>query len=1068
MSQRVTENTVEEAAIAYFAGETKAAGQTLEGLGYAYQPGLAVEDERGGPAGVVLERRFRAALQRLNPDLSSDTLDLAAREVLQPQSAALDEANRRFTRQLQRGVEVEVRTEHGTRGARVRLVDYDNAEANDWLVVNQLTVEEQTANRNVRRPDLVVYLNGLPVAVAELKNVAGSKTELADAWQQFETYKDQIPSLFVYNVALVLSDGRQAHVGSLTAPLRRFGPWRTMPDGSVAPEAAPALRTLVEGFFAPAAFLDVARHFQVWETDPDSGRLVKKLAADHQRRAVNRALGEIKTAIAEDSARGGVVWHTQGSGKSVSMAFLAAKALVTPSLKTPTVLVLTDRTALDDQLFGQFAAVRDLLPAPEQAETREHLRDLLATRAGGIVFSTLQKFGTRKDEAMPVLTERRNVIVLADEAHRSHYDFTDGLARNLRDALPHATFVGFTGTPLELSDRSTSNVFGDYVDTYTISEAIADDVIVPLSYENRLATLDLPEEAESFLDEGFEEVTEDQEIFDVARIQRKWKQLEAVVGLPARLRVVAKDIVAHYERRIETLEGKAMVVGMSRRICAELYREIVKLRPEWHSDKDEEGQIKVVITGSASDEALIAQHVRSKARRAVIEKRFKEPIGEVERRNAEARQQAEELGQPPPAPEVPLRLVIVRDMWLTGFDVPSAHTLYVDKPMQGHSLMQAIARVNRVFADKPGGLIVDYIGLADPLRKAVETYSRYNDQPTLPIDEALGALRTAVGRVRDLFHGFDLRDRYVEGGQTERVEVYNEALDHLFGLGTATDERGRERTGPERYHDAMASLRKAAGLALHLEAARDLRDEIALYEQLQQSVRKQKKTGGAGASDKRAVDFALRRLVSASVHTDEVVDLFEMAGLEHPDLSILSDAFLERVRAVPHENLQRELLERIVRDQIRSQRRQNVVQADRFSEALKATLNRYHNRSLETAQVIAELIELAKTIRALPDRAAELGLTNDELAFYDALAAQDGVTDVMDDDALGAIAKSLADTIRRSATIDWTKKEAVRARMRARVKRLLRRHGYPPEKQESAVETVIHQAEVLASTTAAS
>ena len=1067
MSRRFTEATVEEAAVAYFAGSPDATGDALAGLGYTSCTAGEVKGERGGPAGVVLEDRFRAALRRLNPEASLDTLDLAAREVLRPPVLAPEEGNRRFTRQLQRGVEVEVQSEHGTRGARVRLADFGPAagssdDLNEWLVVRQFPVEETTTNTNRRRPDLVVFLNGLPVAVFEFKSAASEAGTLVAAWRQLQTYQEEIPSLFIYNVALVISDGLAAEVGSLTATERRFGPWRTLPDGTEAD--APALLTLIEGLFTPAVFLDVARSFQVWQTDSASGRLVKLLAADHQYRAVNRALAEIERAVAEASPRGGVVWHTQGSGKSVSMLFLTARALTTPSLETPTVVMLTDRTALDDQLFAQFAAARDLLPAPTRAETREHLRKLLATRAGGVVFTTIQKFGTREGEAMPTLTDRRNVIVLADEAHRSHYDFSGGLARNLRDALPHATFVGFTGTPIELGGRSTTTVFGGYVDTYTIREAVEDDVIVPLQYENRLATLGLADDAAAFLDRGFDEVTEDQEVFARDRIQKKWRRLEEIVGLPARIRVVARDIVEHYERRTETLEGKAMIVGMSRRICAELYDEIVKLRPGWGSGADDEGQIKVVITGSASDEALVAQHVRSKARRAVIERRFKESVGEVERRNVEAASRAAEQGEDLPEPEVPLRLVIVRDMWLTGFDVPSAHTLYVDKPMQGHSLMQAVARVNRVFADKPGGLIVDYIGLAEPLRKAVQTYSDLGDAPpALPVVEALGALQTAVGRVRDMLRGDDLLHRHAGAeAKPDRVVIYREAVDRVLALEPVAMADGRERSGLDRFHHAMASVRAAAGLALHLEEARELRDEVAFYEELQMIIRKDTRRGRSSVPDERTVEFALRRLVSASVHAEGVVDLFDVAGIDKPDLSILSDEFLDRVRAVPQENLRRELLERIVRDQIQAQRRTNVVQAERFSASLRETLNRYHNRALETAEVIAELIELAKAIRATPDRAAALGLGEDELAFYDALAAQDGVIDVMDDATLGEIARELAAAVRQSATIDWARKEAVRARMRSRVKRLLRRYGYPPEKRDGAVETVIRQAELSA------
>ena len=1038
MSKRLGEHVVEEAAVGYFSG----AGSALRGLGYAYRRGDALDDERGGPAGVVLVGRLRAALRRLNPGLPPEALDEAARALLHPESPSVEETNRAFTRWLAGGYPVEVRLPDGrSRGAAVRIVDPDDTDANDWLVVNQLTITETTAARNVRRPDLVVYLNGLPVAVFELKDPTAPGATLAKAWNQLQTYRAQVPSLFGTNVVLVVSDGVEARVGSLTAPLERFGPWRTDAAGRLVPDGTPRLRALIEGLFERRQFLDYLQHGAFWEQDPTTGRLVKKTAGYHQVQAVDDALAAVLAAQQGDG-RAGVVWHTQGSGKSVTMAFFAGKALRAPALANPTLVFLTDRTDLDDQLFAQFAAARDLLPAPVQATSREHLRELLATEGGGLVFTTLQKFGTARDERMPVLTERRNVVVVADEAHRSHYAFVEGYARNLRDALPHATYLAFTGTPVELQDRSTRDVFGADVSTYTISQSVEDGATVPIYYESRLAALDLPPAMVPFLDEGVEGVTETDEVR--ADVTRRWKQVEAVVGLPKRLRRVAEDLVAHYERRTETLEGKAMVVCMSRKIAAALYREIVRLRPAWHDERDTHGAVKVVITGDASDDAVLMPHIRSGERRRLLESRFKEPVDEATR-----------------AGRAPLRIVLVRDMWLTGFDVPSAHTLYVDKPMRGHTLMQAIARVNRVFRDKPGGLVVDYIGLAEYLREAVQTYAAQHERPALSVEEALDDLRGALRVVRGLLGDLDLTP-YLTGAAEARVAVLSAALDRVLGLDAAPGEDGRERSGAARYHAEMGALNRNAARALHLEAARDLRDEVGFFQRLQATLRK--KTFDPGTVRRDAVELAIRQLVSTAVQADGVVDVFEAAGLARPDLSVLSDAFFQHVQAVPQPHLQVELLRRVVRGEVRSQERRNVVLAERFSDALQETLHRYRNRAVETAEVVAELIEMAKALRDAPKRGEALGLDESELAFYDALLAQAGVEGVMDDATLGAIARDVARAVRASVTLDWQQKASVRAEMRARVKRLLRRHGYPPEGQDSAVETVLRQAEALSNT----
>ena len=1008
------ESVVEEAAV-----------QWLQALGYEYVLGNDIApgepgEERGSYGDVILEGRFRDALARINPHLQGDALDDAARKVLLPPSPSLEENNHAFHRMLTKGVEVQVRKGGTVRGDLAWLVDFEEPDNNEWLVVSQLTVVE--ANRN-RRPDLVAFVNGLPIAVIELKNPEDPNATMKGAWNQLQTYKAQIPALFNTNEVLVISDGVRARAGSLTAGFERFGPWRTVDGTELAPSAVPKLQVLLEGFFEKRRLLDYLRHFIFFETDDG---YVKKIAGYHQYHAVNKAItATVKASGTKGDRRIGVVWHTQGSGKSVTMTFFAGKLMIEPALENPTLVVITDRNDLDDQLFGQFSAARDLIPTPEQAEDKEHLREWLAKRAsGGVIFTTMQKFGTKKGERYPALSDRRNIIVIADEAHRSHYEFVEGFARNLRDALPKASFVGFTGTPIEHEDRSTRAVFGDDIDTYTISQSVDDGATVPLHYEARLARIDLPDDEKPRVDEEFEEVTEDVEEEVKGKLKTKWARLEAMVGAEKRVRLIAEDIVAHWERRLEIIEGKAMIVCMSRRICVDLYQKLVELRPEWHSEKDEEGGLKVVMTGAASDPQSYQLHIRNKERRKAIEKRFKNE-------------------------DDPLKLVIVRDMWLTGFDVPCAHTLYLDKPMRGHGLMQAIARVNRVFKDKPSGLVVDYLGLAEQLRKAVGTYGgRRGEKPGVPVELALETLEKYFDVVKAMFYGFDYSG-YFSTKSPDRVTALAGGQDHILGL----DD------GKKRYLDATLKLNKAAAIALHLEGARELRDEIGYFQAERKSIIKYSLSGASG--DREELDAAIRQIVSGAVATEGVVDIFAAAGLKKPDISILSDDFLETVQASPLKNLQMELLQKLLNDEITSQRRSNVVQARRFSEMMERTIQAYQNRSLEAAQVIMELINLAKEMRDAPKRGEELKLTDDELAFYDALAAHGDVREVMGDEVLAAIAHDLVDAIRASVTIDWTQKEAVRARMRTKIKRLLRKHGYPPDKQQAAVVTVIEQAEVV-------
>ena len=1039
----LNESLVEQAAIEWF--------QSL-GYSYAFGPDIAfdgISPERTDYRDVVLYNRFNSALSRINPHLEADTLDEVVRVVTRQHTPSLDEQNTSFRRWLTNGVDVQVRSFGGEQGGGVRgdlawLVDFENPDNNDWLVVNQFTVIEGKYNR---RPDLVVFLNGLPMAVIELKNPQDEAATLESAWNQLQTYKSQIPTLFGTNEILVISDGTKAQVGSLTAGLEWFGPWRSTDGVELAPLSAPRLRILIEGLFEKHRFLDYLRHFAFWETDGKSA--VKKIAGYHQFFAVNKAIeATVKASRPEGDKRVGVVWHTQGSGKTVSMAFYAGKVILDPAMENPTLVMLTDRNDLDGQLYGQFVAARDLLPEPEQAESREDLKELLSRASGGVIFSTLQKFGTPKGERMPCLSDRRNIVVICDEAHRSHYEFVEGFARNLRDALPNASFLGFTGTPIEAEDRSTPAVFGDYIDTYTIGQSIEDGATVPIHYEARLAKIDLPEAEKPRVDVEFEEVTEGEEESDKQKLKSTWARLESLVGTEKRLGLVAQDIVDHWARRLEIIDGKAMIVCMSRRICVELYQQLVKLRPEWHREEDDDGEIKVVMTGSASDPPAFQSHVRNKPRQKHIERRFKNP-------------------------DDPLKIVIVRDMWLTGFDVPCAHTLYLDKPMKGHSLMQAIARVNRVFRDKPSGLVVDYLGLADQLRKAVGTYGgRGGEQPGIPVDVARRVLIEKHEVVKSMFHGLDYTG-YFTGSASERLETLAAAADHILSGGNGKDaplpaDLGADQVmaaerfagwgnGKKRFMDAMLELNKAAAIALHLEGARHLRDDMGFFQTVQKNIGKYS-TGGSGKSSEE-LSAAIRQIVSGAIASEGVIDIFAAAGLKKPDISILSDEFLETVKQSPHRNLQIELLKKLLNDEIKSQSRRNVVIARKFSEMLERTMLAYQNRSIEAAQVILELIEMAKEMRDAPGRGEELGLTEDEMAFYDALAAHEGVKEVMGDEVLSKIAHDLIEAIRASVTIDWTQKETVRARMRTKIKRLLRKHGYPPDKQDAAVYTIIEQAE---------
>ena len=1034
----LTEAVVEDAALAW-----------LESLGWtiAHGPDIATE-ERTDYGQVILEQRLRNALARLNPLLPTDALDDAFRKLTLPVGPTLEARNSTFHRMLVDGVTVEYRADDGSiRGAQAQVVNFDDVAANDWLAVNQFTVTE---NRHNRRPDIVLFVNGLPLALIELKNPADEDATIRTAWQQLQTYKAELPSLFAMNEALVVSDGVEARIGTLTSGWEWFKPWRTVAGEALAPASLPELQVLIEGVFEQRRFLDLVRDFIAFEDS--GGVLAKKMAGYHQFHAVRVAVGETLRAAelqqADERAadvqgryeagskpggelgdrRIGVVWHTQGAGKSLTMAFYAGAVIHEPAMGNPTIVVLTDRNDLDDQLFSTFSRCQDLLrQSPVQADSRADLRNKLSVESGGMVFTTIQKFfPEEKGDAHPVLSPRPNIVVIADEAHRSQYDFIDGFARHLRDALPQASFVGFTGTPIERQDANTRAVFGDYISIYDIQRSVEDGATVPIYYESRLAKLALNESQRPLIDPRFEEVTEGEEVERKEKIKTKWAQLEAIVGTKERLKLIAKDIVQHFEQRLEALDGKAMVVCMSRRICIDLYRELVSLRPDWHSEDDMQGAIKVVMTGSASDPLEWQPHIRNKPRREALAKRFRDAAD-------------------------PLHMVIVRDMWLTGFDAPSLHTMYVDKPMRGHGLMQSIARVNRVFKDKPGGLVVDYLGLAQELRRALATYTESGGtgQTALNQNEAVAVMLEKYEICCGLFYGFDW-SKWVSGTPQERLGLLPAAQEHILA----------QEDGKDRCVQAVRELSQAFALAVPHEDALRIRDDVGFFQAVQSVLAK---SAPSGARSKEEMDHAVRQIISQAVASEGVMDIFAAAGLEKPDISVLSDEFLAEVKGMPQRNLAVELLQKLLKGELTTRRRKNVVQARSFAEMLEQTLRRYQNRAIEAAQVIEELIELAKEMREANARGEQLGLAEDELAFYDALETNDSAVQVLGDETLCNIARELVETVRNNVTIDWTLRENVRANLRRLVKRTLRRYGYPPDKQEQATRTVIEQAELVIS-----
>lgn len=1015
MSAIILESVVEEAALDWF-----------KGLGYQYLPGPDIacdgtKPERASYADVILSDRLRIALHALNPHIPAEALEDASKKVLRSENPSLILNNRNFHRMLADGVDVEYRNKEGrVVGNKVWLVDFANPARNDWLAVNQFTVVE---GQRTRRPDIVVFVNGLPLAVIELKNPADENATIKGAFNQFGTYKSDIPSLFQYNELLVISDGTEARVGTISSGWEWFLPWRTIDGKNVAPKGIPELEVLIRGMFDRQRFLDITRHFILFEVDET--RVIKKVAAYHQYHAVNAAVeATLKATSPSGDKRVGVVWHTQGAGKSLTMVFYAGKIILQPVMENPTLVLLTDRNDLDNQLFDNFVVAQDLLrQKPIQAETRAHLRGLLKVASGGIIFTTIQKFLLENGERFPVLSNRRNIIVIADEAHRSQYDFIDGLARNMRDALPEASFIGFTGTPIEKADRSTPAVFGNYISIYDIQQAVVDGATVRIFYESRLAKLELKEEERPHIDPEFEEVTEGEEETVRQRLKTKWARLEAMVGTEKRVGLIAKDIINHFDQRLQVMDGKGMIVCMSRRICVDLYNAIIKLRPSWHSDDDGEGFVKVIMTGSASDPLSYQPHVRNKDRRELIKKRMKDPSD-------------------------PMKLVIVRDMWLTGFDAPCLHTMYVDKPMRGHGLMQAIARVNRVFKDKPGGLVVDYLGIADELKKALADYTEGSRGETgIPQEEAVAIMLEKYEIVSVMFHGFDY-SRFFTGTPAERISVIPAAIEHVLV----------QPNGKERLLQTVTELSKAFALAVPHEKALETKDEVGFFQAVRSAIAKNTRVPGKSQEE---LDTAIRQIISKAIASDEVIDIFSAAGLKKPDISILSDEFLAEVQKMPQRNLALELLHKLLGDEIRSRSRKNLIQSRSFAAMLEKTIRRYQNRTIEATQVILELIKLAKQMRDARSRGEKLGLNEDEEAFYDALEVNDSAVKVLGDEVLKTLARGLVETVHRNATIDWTVRESARAKLRTMVRRLLRKYGYPPDKQEKATLTVLEQAELL-------
>lgn len=1022
----VTEDQVELLSIDWF-----------KELGYQYKCGYDIapdseEPERTDYRSVILQERLQAALTRINPGIPKSAINTALSQLTSPNISALMSCNRQVHQWLSKGIKVTYHEGNQEVGKQLKVVDYENPDNNDWLTVNQFTVQGHKHNR---RPDVLVFVNGLPLSVIELKNAADENADIWTAFDQLQTYKTDIPDLFNYNVCMVISDGIYARLGSVSADRERFMRWRTIDGVELDPLGQnQQLETLIKGLFSKDIFLKYLRYSCVFEEG--DGGIVKKIAGYHQFHAVQVAVESIVTASQVDGdKKGGVVWHTQGAGKSIEMACLAGRLISDPRLENPTVVMVTDRQDLDGQLFNVFANAGELLgETPRQANSRAELREHLMDRpSGGIIFTTIQKFGLEADEDQyPVLTDRHNIVVIADEAHRTQYGFKAkldsetgaikyGLAKSLRDGLPNATFLAFTGTPISQDDRDTQAVFGNYVSIYDIQQAVDDGATVPIYYESRLAKINLNQAELPQIDEEVEEILDSETADDREKEKAKsqWSALEAIVGTDARLKEVAEDLIHHYETRSQTQPGKAMIVTMSRNICVRLYSQIVALRPEWHADDHMSGAIKVIMTASASDKAELQPHHTSRAQKKDLEKRFKDPSD-------------------------PLRMVIVRDMWLTGFDAPCLATMYIDKPMRGANLAQAIARVNRVFKDKPGGLVVDYIGIAPQLKEALATYSaaKGKGRPTVNSSEALRILEEKLQVARDLLHPVDWSEY-----KTKALQLIPTCMDHIL----------EQEDGKRRYCDTVLQMTKAFALCGTLDEAMQLAPEVAFH----QAVRAPLIKSGGGDDPPRDTDFELRQLLSQAIVGEGVSDVFKLAGLESPDISILSDDFLREVMKMPHKNLAVELLQRLIKDEVKTRFRTNVVKQRKFSELLEKSIGKYANRAIEAAQVIEELIAMAKQFQEDLKRRESHDLSDEEEAFYDALTQNESAQELMGEEVLIEMAREIAKKLRENLTVDWAVRDSVRARLRILIRQLLRKYKYPPDQQKGAVELVLTQAETL-------
>jgi type I restriction enzyme R subunit len=1035
MPYTYTEAELEQATLEWF-----------EELGYQtlFAPDIAPDSkysERQDYSTILLENRLKEALRLINRNLPDDAINDAYRQIAIPQSPSLVINNRAFQKMVTDGVDVTWNDTDGIHNKKAFLFDFQNKNNNDWLVANQFTIIE---NKIEKRPDVIIFVNGIPLSVFELKSSSDENVGINNAYNQLQNYKSTIPSLFTYNSVLVISDGVNARAGSLTADEDRFMLWRTIDGESIAPASLPQLEVLIRGIFDKDRLLDIIRHFLLFQSDGQD--TFKILAGYHQYHAVNKAIQSTIRATKEEGNRKiGVIWHTQGSGKSLSMVFYVGKIVLSDELQNPTVVVITDRNDLDDQLYGTFCKCGDILrQKPVQATSRTELRNLLNDRqAGGIIFTTIQKFKPEETgDSIPVLTDRKNVIVIADEAHRSQYGFEAdivqgkdeadikfGYAKYMRDAIPNASYIGFTGTPVELTDKNTRSVFGDYIDIYDMTRAVQDGTTVRIYYESRIAKLNLPDELKPKIDEEYDEITEFQEYTQKEKLKSKWARLEAIVGSEQRVKLVAKDIVEHFEKRQNSQNsgiGKAMIVVMSRRIAIDLYKAIVELRPDWHSDDLDKGIIKVVMTGSSSDPTDWQKHIGTKAIRERVAKRMKNNKDE-------------------------LKLVIVRDMWLTGFDVPSLNTMYVDKPMYGHNLMQAIARVNRVFREKQGGLIVDYIGIADNLKKALNEYTE-SDKETTGVDTetAVDLLLEKFDLIKEILHGHDY-SKFFSGKASDRMQAIVETVDFVLGL---REERKNE------YLKLVTELSRVFSLCATNDEAQKLTLEVGFHKAVKSCIIKMIPEGAKKKTPSQ-LDAELNQLISKSVSSNEVVDILESVGLKKPNIAILSDEFLEEVKGMKQKNLAVELLNRLLKGNVKSFAKRNLVQSKKFSELLENAIKKYQNRTIETTQVIMELIELAKKMSEAQKRGENTGLSADEVAFYDALVENESAKEVLGDNILKQIARDLTQSIKNNMSVDWNLRDSVQASMRMIVKRLLKKYGYPPDKTDKAVETVMEQAKLM-------